>query len=238
VTAAQVLRDQKLVIIELHELVTNQSIFSFGNKVKFDDVVNFTRQLSTMIGAGLPLTDALAILQIQVPPTLQTKVADVLRSIEGGSTFANALTHHSDTFSRVYISLVRAGEAAGVLDTILSRLADTLEKQREFREKTKGAMIYPIIVLIGMLLVSVVMMIFVLPKLTVMYKDFDIKLPWMTQLLISVSDFMVNFWYILGIAVVGGVYAFNNWRKTKLGAYQWDVIVLKLPILARSNRWY
>lgn len=232
-TAAQVLRDQKLVIIDLHELGANKSLFSIGQKVKFDDVVNFTRQLSTMIGAGLPLTDALSILQVQVPPALQSKVADVLRSIEGGSTFANALTHHTDTFSRVYISLVRAGEAAGVLDTILMRLADTLEKQREFREKTKGALIYPVIVLIGMLLVSAVMMIFVLPKLTVMYEDFQVELPLITKVLIGVSTFMSKFWYIMALMIAGGVYAFNKWRQTKVGSYQYDVLLLKLPIFGK-----
>lgn len=232
-TAVQVLRDQKLIIIELHELSVSKSLFSFGQKVKFDDVVNFTRQLSTMIGAGLPLTDALSILQVQVPPALQSKVADVLRSIEGGSTFADALVHHPETFSRVYIALVRAGEAAGVLDTILMRLADTLEKQREFREKTKGALIYPVIVVIGMLLVAAVMMIFVLPKLTVMYQDFDVKLPFITQVLISTSTFMSRYWYIMGLGIAGGVYVFNRWRKTKNGAFQYDVLMLKVPIFGK-----
>lgn len=232
-TAVGVLRDQKLVIIELHELGVSKSLFSVNQKVKFDDVVNFTRQLSTMIGAGLPLTDALAILQIQVPPALQSKVADILRSIEGGSTFANALLHHEDTFSRVYISLVRAGEAAGVLDTILMRLADTLEKQREFREKTKGALIYPVIVLIGMLLVSAVMMIFVLPKLTVMYQDFNVKLPFITQVLITVSTFMSKSWYVMALAIMGGLYVFKKWKQTKAGAFQFDAILLKLPIFGK-----
>lgn len=232
-TAVQVLRDQKLIIIELHKLSTSQSIFSFGNKVKFEDIVNFTRQLSTMIGAGLPLTDALSILQVQVPPALQTIVADVLRSIEGGSTFADALTHHTETFSRVYISLVRAGEAAGVLDTILVRLADTLEKQREFQEKTKGAMIYPVIVLIGMLVVVTVMMIFVLPKLTLMYKDFDVKLPFITQMLINTSDFMSRYWYVMAVLVTAGIYVFKQWKKTKAGAYQHDVLVLKMPVFGK-----
>jgi type IV pilus assembly protein PilC len=232
-SAAQVLRDQKLIIIEIHELGESKSLFSFGQKVKFEDVVNFTRQLSTMIGAGLPLTDALSILQLQVPPALQTKVADILRSIEGGSTFADALGHHTDTFSRVYIALVRAGESAGVLDTILIRLADTLEKQREFREKTKGAMIYPVIVVIGMLLVSVVMMIFVLPKLTVMYKDFNVELPLVTKILMDTSTFMATYWYIMGLVVAGAVYAFKKWKQTKVGAYQYDVLVLKLPVFGK-----
>lgn len=232
-SAVQVLRDQKMIIVELHELGNTKSMFSIGQKVKFDDVVNFTRQLSTMIGAGLPLTDALSILQVQVPPALQNKVADVLRSIEGGSTFANALKHHPETFSRVYIALVSAGEAAGVLDTILIRLADTLEKQREFREKTKGALIYPVIVVIGMLLVASVMMIFVLPKLTVMYKDFDVELPFVTKVLINTSTFMSKFWYLMAVFIFIGVYAFKQWKKTKMGSYQYDALVLKLPIFGK-----
>ncbi|MFH2085829.1 MAG: type II secretion system F family protein [bacterium] len=232
-TAVQVLRDQKLIIVELHELTAGKSLFSFGNKVKFDDIVNFTRQLSTMIGAGLPLTDALSILQVQVPPALQVKVADVLRSIEGGSTFGDALSHHTETFSRVYIALVRAGEAAGVLDTILMRLADNLEKQREFQAKTKGALIYPVIVVIGMVLVASVMMIFVLPKLTLMYKDFNITLPLMTRILIGVSNFMSKFWYIMGLVIVALIYVFRAWKKTKIGALYYDQIVLKLPIFGK-----
>lgn len=232
-SAVQVLRDQKMIIVELHEIGNNKSMFSMGSKVKFDDVVNFTRQLSTMIGAGLPLTDALSILQVQVPPALQNKVADVLRSIEGGSTFANALKHHPETFSRVYIALVSAGEAAGVLDTILIRLADTLEKQREFREKTKGALIYPVIVVIGMLLVATVMMIFVLPKLTVMYKDFDVELPVVTKILMNTSAFMSTYWYVMAVVIFIGVYVFKQWKKTKNGAYQFDTLVLKLPIFGK-----
>lgn len=233
VSAVQVLRDQKLVIIEIHELGENKSIFAMGRKIKFEDIVNFTRQLSTMIGAGLPLTDALSILQMQVPPALQSKVADILRSIEGGSTFADALVNHQETFSRVYIALVRAGEAAGVLDTILVRLADTLEKQREFREKTKGAMIYPVIVLVGMLLVSIVMMIFVLPKLTVMYKDFNVELPFVTKILMNTSDFMVKYWYMMAVMGFLAVYGFKKWKQTKLGAFQYDAMILKLPIFGK-----
>jgi type IV pilus assembly protein PilC len=170
---------------------------------------------------------------MQVPPTLQSIVADVLRSIEGGSTFADSLKHHTDTFSRVYIALVSAGEAAGVLDTILIRLADTLEKQREFREKTKGALIYPVIVVIGMLLVASVMMIFVLPKLTVMYQDFDVELPVVTKVLIGVSNFMSQSWYLMALIIAGAVYGFGRWKKTKVGAFQFDAMVLKLPIFGK-----
>jgi type IV pilus assembly protein PilC len=232
-SATVVLREQKLVIIELHELSASTSMFSFGNKVKFDDIVNFTRQLSTMIGAGLPLTDALSILQVQVSPVLQVKIAQIARAIEGGSTFADALSAHPDAFSKVYIALIRAGESAGVLDTILVRLADNLEGQREFRSKTKGALIYPVIVLIGMSLVAMVMMIFVLPKLTAMYADFDVELPAVTKVLINVSSFMANRWYVLVVAIFGFLYGFRTWRGTKAGSLQFDKLILKIPIYGK-----
>lgn len=229
-SAAAVLREQNLVIVDMHELGVQRSIFNLGKKIKFSDIVNFTRQLSTMIGAGLPLTDALAILQVQVTPLLQAKIVQIERTIEGGSTLADALTPHPEAFSKVYVALIRAGEAAGVLDTILVRLADNLEAEREFKSKTKGALIYPVIVLIGMTLVASVMMIFVLPKLTLMYKDFDIELPWMTQVLITTSDFMAKFWYLVLMAWVGVIYGIKSWRATKGGAIQFDKLILKIPI--------
>lgn len=229
--AAQILRDQKLYIVDLHDQgVGWQSYFSFANKVKYDDIVNFTRQLSTMISAGLPLTDALTILQVQTSPALQTKIEDVQRSIEGGSNFADALSAHNDVFSNVYIALVRAGESAGVIDTILARLADNLEKQREFRAKTKGALIYPVIVLIGMTLVGAVMMIFVLPKLTIMYEDFDAELPLITTVLIGFSSFLAKFWYLFIVIIFGFLFVLRKWRATKLGALKYDEFMLKLPI--------
>lgn len=232
--AVAVLRGQKLFIVELHELSqTGGSLFSFGDKVKFDDIVNFTRQLSTMISAGLPLTDALSILQMQSQPSLQRKVGEVVKAIEGGATFADALSNHPDVFSKVYVSLVRAGESAGVLDTILVRLADNLEKQREFRSKTKGALIYPVIVLIGMAVVGLVMMVFVLPKLTVMYEDFQADLPLVTKILMGISAVLSKLWPILVVGVFGIGYAIKAWRKTKSGALTYDRIMLRVPIFGK-----
>lgn len=233
-SAVQVLRGQKLFIVDLHEISQEGgSLFSFSDRVKFDDIVNFTRQLSTMISAGLPLTDALSILQVQSQPALQRQVSEVLKAIEGGSTFADALASHEETFSKVYVSLVRAGESAGVLDTILARLADNLEKQREFRAKTKGALIYPVIVLVGMLAVGLVMMIFVLPKLTVMYADFQADLPLVTKILIGISDFLNQVWYVALLAIIGLGYALKKWRKTKVGAMTFDRLMLRVPIFGK-----
>lgn len=235
--AADVLRSQKLVILNMQELkVGDVGIFSFMDKVKFEDIVNFTRQLSTMIAAGLPLTDALSILQVQTKPALQKRVAEVLKAIEGGSTFADALAGQEDVFSKVYVSLVRAGESAGVLDTILVRLADNLEKQREFQAKTKGALIYPVIVLIGMTVVGFVMMIFVLPKLTAMYDDFQVELPTVTKILIGFSNLLVKVWYLIVIGVFVGLNALRVWRKTKSGAMIIDKMLLKLPIFGKIRK--
>ncbi|MFH2019345.1 MAG: type II secretion system F family protein [bacterium] len=232
--AADVLRGQKLVVINLRETGSNEgSLFSFMDKVKFEDIVNFTRQLSTMISAGLPLTDSLSILQVQTKPALQKRVSEVLKAIEGGSTFADALANQGEVFSKVYVSLVRAGESAGVLDTILIRLADNLEKQREFQAKTKGALIYPLIVMIGMMVVGFVMMVFVLPKLTVMYEDFQVDLPIVTKILIGFSNILTKVWYLVILGVAGAVYAVGVWRKTKAGALRTDQILLKLPIFGK-----
>ncbi len=230
--AVDMLREKGLYVVELHpQGETNQ--LSIFNKVKFDDLVNFTRQLATMISAGLSLTDSLNILKVQVSGPFQVKIASILRSVEGGSTFADALAEHPDVFSKVYIALIRAGESAGVLDTILARLADNLEKQREFRAKTKGALIYPVIVLIGMAIVGVVMMVFVLPKLTAMYKDFNADLPMVTKILMGMSNFITKTWYLALMITIGAVYGIKQWRKTEFGAFKYDQLMLKIPIFGK-----
>ncbi len=234
--AVEMLRKRKLYIVELHPQGESGELLAMFNKVKFDDVVNFTRQLATMISAGLSLTDSLNILKIQVTGPFQTKIESILRSVEGGSTFADALEDHSDVFSKVYIALVRAGESAGVLDTILSRLADNLEKQREFKAKTKGALIYPVIVLIGMAIVGVVMMVFVLPKLTAMYKDFNADLPMITKILMGTSNFVAKTWYLVLVGIVGLSYFLRWWRKTDFGALKYDEMMLKLPVFGKIRR--
>ncbi len=231
--AVEMLRERGLYIVELHAQGESKQIIDLFNKVKFDDVVNFTRQLATMIAAGLSLTDSLNILKAQVSGPFQAKIDSILRSVEGGSTFADALAEHSDVFSKVYIALVRAGESAGVLDTILSRLADNLEKQREFRAKTKGALIYPVIVLIGMAIVGIVMMVFVLPKLTAMYNDFDAELPTITKILMAMSSFIAKTWYLAVLLVLGVMYFIKWWRTTEFGALKYDELMLKIPVFGK-----
>ncbi|MCD8484279.1 type II secretion system F family protein [Candidatus Woesebacteria bacterium] len=203
--AASILREKGLFIVSLkdHSESTLSEINAQLSRVKSDDIVNFTRQLATMINAGLPLIQALSLLQAQAKPAMEKIIRQMIQDIEGGSNLGDALAKHS-VFDKVFVSLVQAGEAAGALDTILIRLADTLEKQKEFRAKTQGALIYPGIVLTAMLVVVIVMLVFVVPRMTELYADFDAELPFATQFLIDLSSFLRNQWYVFIASAVGG----------------------------------
>ncbi|MFZ1721324.1 MAG: type II secretion system F family protein [Microgenomates group bacterium] len=230
--AASLLTSRELLVITLSPLVEDSFQFFkakfFG--IKIDDIVNFTRQLSTMITAGLPLSSALAILVQQGKPEMTKMVSGLLEEVEGGSSFAKALDKQKIYFSRIYIQLVFAGEAGGVLDNILERLAENMEKQKEFRAKTKGALIYPVIVIVAMLVVGAIMMIFVIPKLTEMYRDFGADLPLATRALIAISDFMVRAWWFVLLVIVGGIIGFRRWYKTKPGQLAIDKFIMKIPV--------
>lgn len=235
-TAVSVLRDRGLVVIDIKASVDGGSFSTFTKyfqKVSLNDVVAFTRQLSTMISSGLPLTEALSILELQSKPTFAKVIGDVLRDVQAGNSVGDAMEKHRQVFSDVYVSLVRAGEAAGALDDILQRLAINMEKQKEFRSKTRGALIYPAIVTVGMILVTLIMMIFVVPRLAEMYKDFDAELPLPTQILIGFSDLVNNFWYIFLIAGIGGFFAFRYWKNTPQGTLQYDKLMLKVPVFGK-----
>ena len=236
--AASILMSRNLLVINVEPF--EKSSFSFfkniSSGVKEDDIVNFTRQLSTMITAGLPLSTSLSILAEQGRPEIAVMVNEILRDVEGGKTFSQALEKKPKIFSRVYTQLIRAGEAGGVMDNILNRLADTLEKQKEFRGKTKGALIYPVIIVVAMVIVGFVMMIFVIPQLTEMYKDFGADLPFVTQMLIDISGFFVKYWWAMVAAIVGAIVIFQSWRKTPHGDRAFDNFLLTMPIFGELRQ--
>lgn len=232
--ASKLLRGRGYLIIKVEEEKESEikEIMRRFERVKVDDVVNFTRQLSTMVSAGLPLTESLSILRVQSPPAMSRVVSKVLEEVEGGKTLAIAMEESGDgVFDDIYIALVKAGEAAGVLDEVLKRLAETMEKQRDFRSKTKGAMVYPMIIIIGMVIVAVIMMIFVVPRMTEMYKDFGTELPLPTQILIGASDFAVKFWYLL-LLIFGAIgYVFLKWSRTDVGSVMIEETLMKMPVV-------
>jgi len=234
--AKSILRNKNLFIISMEKIEVASGIakwFKSLRRLKSDDVVHFTRQLATMINAGLPLTTALSILKYQSELSMGVVVDEILRDIEGGSSFFKALNKQDKVFSPVYLALIKSGEAAGVLEKVLLRLADNLEKQADFRNKTKSAMIYPAIITVAMIAVAVVMMIFVIPKITGLYDEFGAELPIATKILIGLSNFMVKTWYLMGFLLVLGGYSFWRWVKTASGKEIYDTYILRLPIVGK-----
>lgn len=238
--AARILRDRKLFVIELtsgKDRSPIPSILSRFKRVSFSDIVNMTQQLSTMVIAGLSLPESLAILRNQTTNTvLAAMLDDIGAQIIAGGNLADALSKYPGHFSPIYIALVRAGEKSGTLDKVLTRLAETMENEREFRGKVTGAMVYPVIILVGMLVVIFIMMTVVIPKLTELYKDFGTTLPASTLLLIAMSEFTVRFWWLVILVLFGGYYLITRWRKTPVGQLFFDSLILKIPIFGELKR--
>ncbi len=238
--AIRLLHEKQLFVVGIQvakEGLSLVKIQGYFKRVTFNDIVNFTRQLATMVVAGLSLPEALTILRTQ---TTNESFSDILLDMEhqivSGGNLGDALSKYPRYFSTTYVALVRAGEASGTLDQILTRLSDTMEAQRDFRGKVSGAMIYPIIILVGMVGVVFVMMTVVMPKLTGLYKDFNIELPWTTLLLMNVSDFMVRFWWLLILVVGGAAALFQRWRKTEFGELVVDQLLFKIPLFGELQK--
>jgi type II secretory pathway component PulF len=238
--AIRLLHEKQLFVVgvqESRQVFSLDQIQQYFKRVTFNDIVNFTRQLATMIVAGLSLPEALTILRAQ---TTNKVFADILMDIEhqivSGGNLADTLFKYPKYFSATYVALIRAGEASGTLDEILTRLSETLEAQREFRGKVSGAMIYPVIILIGMVGVIFVMMTVVMPKLTGLYKDFNIQLPWSTVLLMAISDFFVHFWWLLILLIGGAVWLFRRWHKTPFGELVMDRLIFKIPFFGELQK--
>ncbi len=236
--AAALLSSRGLLVIKINPLTEDSFAVLRGmmGGVKFEDIVSLTRQLATMITAGLPLASSLNILVRDGKVEVTRMMALILQDVEGGRSFADALSKHKKIFSRLYIQLVKAGETGGVLDTVLERLADNMEKEKEFKAKTKGALIYPVIVIIAMLAVGVIMMLFVIPKLTEMYRDFGSELPFLTRALIGVSDGMIKYWYVMAAVIGGGIFGLKSYKKTDKGKYKIDELMLKIPIFGELKK--
>lgn len=237
--ALKVLREKNYYpyyISEKKDNVVIQTINHVLKGVSIADIAIFTRQLSTMVSAGLPLTDALLILKNQGKEDLSKAISSILKDVQGGSSLADSMQKFPKIFSPVYVALVRAGEAAGVLDNVLARLSDNLESQREFQAKIKGALMYPAIIILGMGGVMFIMMMFVIPKLTSMYKEFNATLPATTLILIGVSTFMVKFWWLVLIGLVGLVYLYKLINSTRKGKRGFDSFKFKIPIVGKLQK--
>ncbi len=212
-------------------LSSDLKIPGFGGKVKLKDTAVFSRQFATMINSGLSLIRALAILTEQTENPVLAKVAgDVRLDVERGSSLSAALSKHPKVFNHLYIAMVKSGEAGGVLDSVLTRLADTIEKQLELRRKIRSAMTYPIVVLTICSVIAIAMLLLIVPQFKAIYADLGGTLPLPTRVLISVSDLLKTFFPIFILLGVGAAFAFKRWIKTPGGRAKWDAFKLRVPV--------
>jgi len=226
------LRRKNIVATVVNEKAKKVGKLSFGGGVKDKDIVVFTRQFATMIDAGLPLVQALEILSSQVEnKTLSKTLQQVKADVESGATYADALRKHPRVFTELYVNMVAAGEAGGILDTILNRLASYIEKAMKLKKKVKGAMVYPIVVSTIAVGVIAVIMVFVVPTFTQMFATLGGTLPLPTRMVVNLSHFIAGPGGILALgAIVAFVIFIVQIRRTEKGKHTTDKILLKLPI--------
>src|SRR5881397_1992265 len=227
------LRKNRMVVVQVREAkggggITLGALFKAG--VKTRDVVIFTRQFATMINSGLPLLQALDILSQQ---TENKALADVTRQVvydvESGQTLADALRKHPKAFTDLYVNMVAAGEAGGILDTILNRLAQFLEKNDAIVRKVKGAMIYPGVIMSVAVIAISVLLIFVIPTFQNMFASVNLQLPLPTRIVIGASHTLTQYWWVIIGGIGAGVFALNRYYQTAPGRLQIDTMLLKTP---------
>ncbi len=202
--------------------------------VKSDELVVFTRQLATMVEAGLPLVSSLTALYEQADPKKQLRlrsvIGDLTARVQSGESFNEALSRQPRVFSRLYISMVRAGESGGLLSEILDRLAGFLEASSRLRKKVKSAMTYPIIVVVLAFLITAFLIIKVVPVFAGIFEDFDSALPAPTQILLNFSAFCQSYWWVILIGMIAAYVGFKAFISTKSGRDFWDKYKLKMPV--------
>lgn len=206
----------------------------FLNKVSIRDKALFTRALAAMINAGLPIVKALGILSKQTENKILSKIIkEVVKKIESGVAFSQALAYYPEVFDNVYVSSVRAAEASGKFDEILIELADQQEKEYKLTSAIKSALAYPIVIVIAMVIAVVILMIVVVPKIESVFKDANISLPITTKVLIATSNFMINYWYILAIILLTVVFYLRYYFRTQPGKLFLGGFYVNFPILKK-----
>jgi len=236
--AARILSKKGLVVTSIVERKNSSMMFEgLLHRVSFDELVIATRQLSTMIDSGLVLSEAIDILvSQQTNPNFKKILEGVSRDMKSGLDLASSLKKYPAVFPSLYCSLVKAGEGAGNLDVILTEMANNLERDREFRSRIRGAMIYPIMIISMMFVVAGIMMFFVVPRLTSLYTQSDIDLPLPTKILIGTSDFFIAYWWLVFAIMIIAAIAFRKWVSTPEGKFAFDAILLKTPLVGKVIR--
>lgn len=239
---ADLLLTQGLIPVEIKETkapaksssASNLNITLFRQRISHIDLLLFSRQIHTLLKSGVPIMRALSGLQdAAINPEMKRVIGEVRESLESGRELSQALARHPRVFSPFYLSMVRVGEATGLLEEIFFRLFEHLEFERYMREQVKSALRYPMFVVLAMAAAIVVVNIFVIPAFAKVFAGFGAELPMMTKVLLGFSEFMVSYWPFMLISLIGAVVAFRAWVGTALGRYTWDRIALKIPIAGK-----
>src|SRR4051794_28240355 len=205
--------------------------FTIGG-VSMKKLCQFTRQFSTLQDAGLPVLRSLRILEGQMKPgVLKNALIDVVDDVESGATLSEAFGKHPKCFDRLYVNMVKAGEAGGALEVILKRLADFKEKAQSLKRRITGAMVYPVVVVLVAVLILTGIMIFIIPKFEKIFADFKIPLPWITMFLIDTSRWFVKYWYVIPLVPLALWLLIKLIRLNRIGNYVMDWIKLHIPVL-------
>lgn len=236
--AAKLLMAQGIVPLEITEQSKKGNMFAkFTNRISTKDKIIFTRQLATLINAGLPLAQSLRTLTEQTQnKRLVGVINDIITSIEGGSSLADAFGRHPDVFNDVYLALIAAGEVSGTLDEALEHIADQQEKDAEIVGKVRGALVYPIIVLVVIVGVVMFMLFTVMPQIQRLYHDLHKDLPFVTAVLVAMSQFAINFWWLLLMIFGAGIYFLKRYIETEPGRKAFDSFKISMPMFGSLFR--
>lgn len=237
---ATLLKEKRLIPIKIRpasDEITVEGLLERLQGVSITEKAAFTRQLATMIAAGLPLTEALNIMQNQVSSgKLKSALSNALREVESGTPLSTAFSRYPDIFPNIYIALLRAGEASGSLDKIMTRLAEQMEQEREFRGKIRGALIYPAIVSIAMILIGLAMMILVIPKIAEVYATLGAELPLPTQILIVISGLIQQTVIFYPVLLILAILGFRKLQLSKSGSRMLSNISYQVPVFGPLNK--
>lgn len=228
--AEKILNENGLTVLSLDKTRTWQEIIGVGGKISLRQKAFITRQLATMVNAGLPLPQALGLLiRSERNKTIQRTLSEVQRDLEAGFSFSTSVSKHPEVFSRIFVNAVRAGEATGKLEVVLEELASTLETDAGASNRFRSIMIYPIFILVAMVVVGAIMMVKVVPVLGNVFEQAHAELPWATKTLIAISHFIQGYWWIILIALIALIVFLRGWIQTEHGRTVYDSIKLRVP---------
>jgi type IV pilus assembly protein PilC len=234
VAAAAALRSRGLTVLDLNEVKQGWGQIELGGRIKPKDLTVFSRQFATMVNSGLSMLRCLYVLEEQTPNKKLAKVIGEIRAdVEAGISLSDALEKHPKVFSRLYVSMVRAGEIGGILDEVLNRLATQLEKEDSIRRAVKSAMVYPVLIGSFAIIVLIGMVLFLIPIFAGMYKELgNAKLPLLTRIMMGISNAMLTFpWNVVIVAlIIAAVYGLLRLKRTDRGTHVWDRFKLHIPM--------